>query len=160
MQRVASDMYPIVRWNQLPRFARRCPDVRQSSGTTYTRPPRLCCGGRPRNRHNDLSGRPNAVPLVNRVLDAGNLLAVVGDSVWDMLAARRARALGIGVLSGERPVMATQPSQKILPRAPNHGLHSAVAQRHDECLQLDRICAQFLDNERPALYPIHLRLQT
>ena len=25
---------------------------------------------------------------------------VVGDSVWDMLAARRARALGIGVLSG------------------------------------------------------------
>jgi phosphoglycolate phosphatase-like HAD superfamily hydrolase len=26
--------------------------------------------------------------------------SVVGDSVWDMLAARRARALGIGVLSG------------------------------------------------------------
>jgi HAD superfamily hydrolase (TIGR01509 family) len=26
--------------------------------------------------------------------------AVVGDSIWDMLAARRARALGIGVLSG------------------------------------------------------------
>jgi phosphoglycolate phosphatase-like HAD superfamily hydrolase len=26
--------------------------------------------------------------------------AIVGDSVWDMLAARRARALGIGVLSG------------------------------------------------------------
>ena len=25
---------------------------------------------------------------------------VVGDSVWDMLAARRARALGIGLLSG------------------------------------------------------------
>jgi phosphoglycolate phosphatase-like HAD superfamily hydrolase len=25
---------------------------------------------------------------------------VVGDSVWDMLASRRARALGIGVLSG------------------------------------------------------------
>ncbi|HTO65902.1 MAG TPA: HAD hydrolase-like protein, partial [Bradyrhizobium sp.] len=25
---------------------------------------------------------------------------VVGDSVWDMLAAQRARALGIGVLSG------------------------------------------------------------
>ena len=25
---------------------------------------------------------------------------VVGDSVWDLLAARRARALGIGVLSG------------------------------------------------------------
>ena len=25
---------------------------------------------------------------------------VVGDSVWDMLAARRARALGVGVLSG------------------------------------------------------------
>ena len=26
--------------------------------------------------------------------------AVVGDSVWDLLAARRARALGVGVLSG------------------------------------------------------------
>ena len=25
---------------------------------------------------------------------------VVGDSVWDLLAARRARALGIGLLSG------------------------------------------------------------
>jgi HAD superfamily hydrolase (TIGR01549 family) len=25
---------------------------------------------------------------------------VIGDSVWDMLAARRARALGVGVLSG------------------------------------------------------------
>jgi phosphoglycolate phosphatase-like HAD superfamily hydrolase len=25
---------------------------------------------------------------------------VVGDSVWDMLAARRARALGVGFLSG------------------------------------------------------------
>ncbi len=25
---------------------------------------------------------------------------VVGDSVWDLLAARRARALGVGVLSG------------------------------------------------------------
>ena len=25
---------------------------------------------------------------------------MVGDSVWDLLAARRARALGIGVLSG------------------------------------------------------------
>ncbi len=29
-----------------------------------------------------------------------DLASVVGDSVWDMLAARRARALGIGVLSG------------------------------------------------------------
>ncbi|OOG44309.1 hypothetical protein B0E52_07915 [Rhodanobacter sp. C06] len=27
--------------------------------------------------------------------------AVVGDSVWGMLAARRARALGIGLLSGD-----------------------------------------------------------
>jgi phosphoglycolate phosphatase-like HAD superfamily hydrolase len=26
--------------------------------------------------------------------------AVVGDSVWDLMAARRARALGVGVLSG------------------------------------------------------------
>ena len=25
---------------------------------------------------------------------------VVGDSIWDMLAARRARSLGVGVLSG------------------------------------------------------------
>jgi HAD superfamily hydrolase (TIGR01509 family) len=30
---------------------------------------------------------------------------VVGDSVWDLLAARRARALGVGLLSGG--VMAT-----------------------------------------------------
>ena len=28
------------------------------------------------------------------------LASVVGDSVWDMLASRRARALGIGLLSG------------------------------------------------------------
>ena len=28
------------------------------------------------------------------------IMSVVGDSVWDMLAARRAQALGIGVLSG------------------------------------------------------------
>src|SRR5204863_9971712 len=28
------------------------------------------------------------------------ITSVVGDSVWDMLAARRARALGIGLLSG------------------------------------------------------------
>jgi HAD superfamily hydrolase (TIGR01509 family) len=33
-----------------------------------------------------------SVPIMNSV--------VVGDSVWDMLAARRARALGIGLLSG------------------------------------------------------------
>ncbi len=26
--------------------------------------------------------------------------SVVGDSVWDLLAARRARALGVGLLSG------------------------------------------------------------
>lgn len=32
-------------------------------------------------------------------VDVGNA-CVVGDSIWDMLAARRARALGIGVLSG------------------------------------------------------------
>jgi phosphoglycolate phosphatase-like HAD superfamily hydrolase len=25
---------------------------------------------------------------------------VIGDSIWDMLAARRARALGVGLLSG------------------------------------------------------------
>jgi phosphoglycolate phosphatase-like HAD superfamily hydrolase len=32
------------------------------------------------------------VPIANSV--------VVGDSVWDLLAARRARALGVGLLSG------------------------------------------------------------
>jgi phosphoglycolate phosphatase-like HAD superfamily hydrolase len=32
-------------------------------------------------------------------LDIGDTV-VVGDSVWDMLAARRARALGVGLLSG------------------------------------------------------------
>lgn len=29
-----------------------------------------------------------------------SVTVVVGDSVWDLLAARRARALGIGLLSG------------------------------------------------------------
>jgi len=62
---------------------------------------------------------PPAVPIVTRdqvrhakpdpdlFLEAAGRLAVpitsclvVGDSVWDMLAARRARALGIGLLSG------------------------------------------------------------
>jgi phosphoglycolate phosphatase-like HAD superfamily hydrolase len=32
------------------------------------------------------------VPIENSV--------VIGDSIWDLLAARRARALGVGVLSG------------------------------------------------------------
>ena len=32
-------------------------------------------------------------------VDIGNVV-VVGDSIWDMLASRRARALGVGLLSG------------------------------------------------------------
>jgi phosphoglycolate phosphatase-like HAD superfamily hydrolase len=48
-----------------------------------------------------------AKPEPDLFLEAANRLgvgietaSVVGDSVWDMLAARRARALGIGLLSG------------------------------------------------------------
>jgi HAD superfamily hydrolase (TIGR01549 family) len=67
----------------------------------------------------DLLGLPQEIPLVTRdqvryakpdpdlFLTAANTIdvdirdsIVVGDSVWDLLAARRARALGIGVLSG------------------------------------------------------------
>ncbi len=67
----------------------------------------------------DMLGVPDGVPIVTRDLvrhakpDPDLFLAaveklgvdvsdvyVVGDSVWDMLAARRARALGVGVLSG------------------------------------------------------------
>ena len=55
---------------------------------------------------------------------------VVGDSVWDLLAARRARALGIGLLSGgygqeelERPRLsrALKPRQQHLRRVPPRG---------------------------------------
>jgi HAD superfamily hydrolase (TIGR01509 family) len=67
----------------------------------------------------ELLGVPEGVPIVTRdrvphakpdpdlFLEAMRLLGVdvidavvVGDSVWDMLAARRARMLGIGLLSG------------------------------------------------------------
>jgi len=67
----------------------------------------------------DLLGVPRNVPIITRDLverakpDPDLFLAaaerlgidiedciVVGDSVWDLLAARRARALGVGVLSG------------------------------------------------------------
>jgi HAD superfamily hydrolase (TIGR01549 family) len=67
----------------------------------------------------DLLGIPPAAPLITRdqvqrakpdpdlFLAAADRLGVeitdsivVGDSVWDMLAARRARALGVGLLSG------------------------------------------------------------
>jgi phosphoglycolate phosphatase-like HAD superfamily hydrolase len=67
----------------------------------------------------ELLGVPAGVPVVTRdqvahakpdpdlFLAAAERLGVdvadsvvVGDSVWDLLAARRARALGIGVLSG------------------------------------------------------------
>ncbi|HZD17427.1 MAG TPA: HAD-IA family hydrolase, partial [Actinomycetota bacterium] len=67
----------------------------------------------------ELLGLPDAVPVITRDLvehakpDPDLFLAaaealgmpigscvVVGDSVWDLLAARRARTLGIGLLSG------------------------------------------------------------
>ena len=67
----------------------------------------------------DLLGIPGDVPVVTRddvlhakpdpdlFLEAMRRLGldataaiIVGDSIWDMLAARRARALGVGVLSG------------------------------------------------------------
>src|SRR3989442_15369602 len=67
----------------------------------------------------DLLGMPAGVPIVTRdqvehekpdpdlFLAAAERLGVpidesvvVGDSVWDLLAARRARALGVGLLSG------------------------------------------------------------
>src|SRR5207248_6403008 len=67
----------------------------------------------------DLLGVPAGVPIVTRdqvehakpdpdlFLAAAERLGVaisdsvvVGDSVWDLLAARRARALGVGLLSG------------------------------------------------------------
>lgn len=67
----------------------------------------------------DMLGVPPAVPVITRdqvahakpdpdlFLAAADRLSVeiggsvvVGDSVWDMLAARRARALGVGLLSG------------------------------------------------------------
>ena len=67
----------------------------------------------------ELLGVPDGVPIITRdqvehakpdpdlFLAAANRLGVdiadsvvVGDSVWDLLAARRARALGVGVLSG------------------------------------------------------------
>jgi len=40
------------------------------------------------------------LPAASRLGVAIESATVVGDAVWDMLAARRARALGIGVLSG------------------------------------------------------------
>ncbi len=50
---------------------------------------------------------PHAKPDPDLFLAAAERLGVdiaasvvIGDSVWDLLAARRARALGIGVLSG------------------------------------------------------------
>jgi len=50
---------------------------------------------------------PRAKPDPDLFLEAARRLGVpidtafvVGDSVWDLLAARRARALGIGLLSG------------------------------------------------------------
>jgi phosphoglycolate phosphatase-like HAD superfamily hydrolase len=67
----------------------------------------------------ELLGIPSGVPVVTRAqvahvkpdpdlfveaaarlgADVGESV-VVGDSVWDLLAARRARALGVGLLSG------------------------------------------------------------
>ena len=74
---------------------------------------------RERGAHDRAAGVPDGVPVVTRdqvahakpdpdlFLAAAEQLGVdiedsvvVGDSVWDLLAARRARALGVGLLSG------------------------------------------------------------
>ena len=66
---------------------------------------RLGHPGRRADRHARPGGarqaRPRPVPGGRRA--AGRAIAdaiVVGDSVWDLLAARRAGALGVGLLSG------------------------------------------------------------
>jgi HAD superfamily hydrolase (TIGR01509 family) len=85
-----------------------CPFAIATSGRIATAGPAL-----------ELLGVPDGVPIVTRdlvphakpdpdlFLEAVRQLGVdvidavvVGDSVWDMLAARRARTLGIGLLSG------------------------------------------------------------
>ena len=41
-----------------------------------------------------------SLPRPKSSASTSNPACVVGDAIWDMLAARRARALGIGLLSG------------------------------------------------------------
>ena len=53
----------------------------------------------------DLVRRPSPTPICSsppptRLGIAVEDCIVVGDSMWDLLAARRARALGVGLLSG------------------------------------------------------------
>ncbi|MFL5243060.1 MAG: HAD family hydrolase [Gemmataceae bacterium] len=60
---------------------------------------------------------------------------VVGDSVWDLLAARRARALGIGVLSGGY-------GQEELERA---GAYRVYEDPHDLLRHLDEVGVRFND---------------
>ena len=43
---------------------------------------------------------PEYLAAVERLGEDGSNAIVVGDSVWDLLAARRAKLLGIGLLSG------------------------------------------------------------
>lgn len=51
--------------------------------------------GRPRE-----AGPRSVLAAAERIgVDIGSAI-VVGDSIWDLLAARRARALGVGLLSG------------------------------------------------------------
>jgi len=52
-------------------------------------------------RKEGVGGRRSCSPSTGRSSDASpEGVVVVGDSVWDLLAARRARSLGVGVLSG------------------------------------------------------------
>ena len=65
----------------------------------------LGVAGRGAGRHPRPGGarqaRPRPVPRRRRAARRRHRrLVVVGDSVWDLLAARRARALGVGLLSG------------------------------------------------------------
>jgi HAD superfamily hydrolase (TIGR01509 family) len=110
-------------------FIRRFDSVRPLPGaaellatlSTHGVPWAIATSGRERyaRRSLELLGLPAETPLVTRdqvsyakpdpdlFLTAANRIGadiadsvVVGDSVWDLLAARRARALGVGVLSG------------------------------------------------------------
>ena len=61
---------------------------------------------------------------------------VVGDSVWDLLAARRARALGVGVLSGGY-------GEEELERA---GAYRVYEDPYDLQLHLDEIGVRITDS--------------
>jgi HAD superfamily hydrolase (TIGR01509 family) len=110
-------------------FARYAASVRPLRGavtllsrlTEYGVPWAIATSGRLETAGPSIAGLgvPNGVPVITRdavrrakpdpdlFLAAANALdlpvedcVVVGDSVWDLLAARRARALGVGLLSG------------------------------------------------------------